>query len=280
MDRRVTSLGNEKSILEQENTQLKTWYEATLRTKDETLFKLQHQNSELGEQVAVLKAEKGILESQISQSSNFSDETDSKMASSCTKVAKQLTRIVKEIVEDCPESLTPIFCLRTVGTIVDCLTENVNCNNNQFIEGMRNIHYNARKLYNVFVDKKKKQEQERSKNLGEYYVELDNDDEGGFTGKLAVAMDECQRSLDKLDDKLRELGVEVKDWVQDDRIQEVEDQVQKTEDQVPETENQVQETVEQVQKTADQVQEMEDQVQETEYQVQKAVDLDQEGADL
>ena len=274
LEKRVISLENEKRTLEQENIRLKTQYEtneAALRTKDDNLSQLQRQNSELEKQVVVLQFAKGSLERQISQSSHLSDETDSnRIAPSCTKVAKLFTKITKEIVGECPESLTPIFCLKIVRTIVDCLVENVSCNTDQFKNLMRNIRGDAQELYDKFVDKKKKQEQEQSKNLGERFVESDADDGGGI---LAVALDECQWSLDKLDDKLRELGVEVKDWVRDDPIQEVDDQVQETEDQVQETDDQVQETVEQVQET-------EDQVPETGDQVQKEVDLDQEGDDL
>ena len=273
LEKRVISLENEKRTLEQENIRLKTWFEAneaTLRTKDENLFELQRQNSELGKQVAVLQVEKRNLERGISQSSHLSDETDSnRIAPSCTKVAKLFTKITKDIVGECPESLTPIFCLKIVRTIVDCLVENVSCNTDQFKNLMHNIRGDAQELYDNFVDKKK-QEQEQSKNLGEHSAAFDGDDEGSI---LAVAMDEYQWSLDKLDDKLRELGVEVKDWVQDDRIQEVEDQIQEVEDQVQEVEDQVQ-------KTENQVQETEDQVQETEDQVHEAVDLDQEEDDL
>ena len=279
LEKRVISLENEKKTLEQENIRLKTQHEAneaTLKTKDENLSQLHRQNSELGKQVAVLQVEKRNLERGISQSSHLSDETDSnRIAPSCTKVAKLFTKITKDIVGECPESLTPIFCLKIVRTIVDCLVENVSCNTDQFKNLMRNIRGDAQKLYDKFVDKKK-QEQEQSKNLGEHSAAFDGDDEGGFTGMLAVAMDECQWSLDKLDDKLRELGVEVKEWVRDDSIQEVDDQV---EDQVQERDDQVQETEDQVQEMVEQVQETEDQVK-TEDQVQKEVDLDQKGDDL
>ena len=293
LEKRVISLENEKRTLEQENIRLKTQYktnEATLRTKDDNLSQLQRQNSQLEMQVVVLQFTKENLERQISQSSHLSDETDSnRIAPSCTKVAKLFTKITKDIVGECPESLTPIFCLKIVRTIVDCLVENVSCNTDQFKNLMRNIRGDAQELYDKFVDKKKKQEQEQSKNLGERSAAFDGDDEGGFTGMLAVAMNECQWSLDKLDDKLRELGVEVKDWVRGDQIQEAEDQilevedrVQEVEDQVQETENQVQEMEDQlqVQETEDQVQETEDQVQKAVDQVQKAVDQDQEGDDL
>ena len=286
LEKRVISLENEKRTLEQENIRLKTQYVSNeadaLRTKDENLFQLHRLNSELEKQVAVLQVQISNIERNISEGSHFSDEIDSNsIAPLCTNVAKLFTRITREIVE-CPESLTPIFCLKIVHTIVDCLVENVSCDTDQFKILMCNILRNSQKLYDVFVDKKKKQEQEQSKNLGKRSAAFDDDDEGGFTGMLDVAMEECLWSLDKLEDKLRELSVEVKDWVQDDRIQEVKDQVQEVEDQVQKVEDQVQETENQVQEMKDQlqVQETEDQVQEMKDQVQKAVDLDQEGDDL
>ena len=259
LEKRLQLLEIEKKTLEQENTRLKTQCEAkedTLKTTNQNLFELQHQKSELEKQVAVLQFEK---ERQISQSSRFSDEPDSRMAPECTNVATLLTKITRDIVGECPQFLTPIFCLKTVRTIVDCLVENVSCNTDQFKNLMRNIRGDAQKLYDKFVDKKK-QEQEQSKNLGKRSTEVDCDDEGGM---LAEAMDQYQWSLNKLDDKLRELGVGMKDWVRDDRIQEVEDQVQETEHQVQETEDQVPETEDQVQKTEDQVQETKDQVPES-----------------
>ena len=247
LEKRLILLENEKKALEQGNTQLKTQYEAnedTLKTTNQNLFELQHQKSELEKQVAVLQFEK---ERQISQGSRFSDEPDSRMAPECTNVATLLTKITRDIAGECPQFLTPIFCLKTVRNIVECLTENVNCNTDQFKNLMRKIRRDAEDLCDIFVDKKK-QKQEQSKNLGERSTEVDCDDEGGMLAE------EYQWCLDKLDEKLRELGVEIED--------------------------QVQEMADQVQETADQVQETKDQVQETEDQVQKVVDLDQEGDDL
>ena len=146
LEKRLILLENEKKALEQENTRLKTQCEAkedTLKTTNQNLFELQHQNSVLEKQVAVLQFEK---ERQISQGSRFSDEPDSRMAPECTNVATLLTKITRDIVGECPQFLTPIFCLKTVRNIVECLTENVNCNTDQFKNLMRKIRRDAEDL--------------------------------------------------------------------------------------------------------------------------------------
>ena len=227
------------------------------RKRDQPQQEKDQLRQDRNQQVVVLQFEK---ERQISQGSHFSDEPDSRMAPECTNVATLLTKITRDIAGECPQFLTPIFCLKTVRNIVECLTENVNCNTDEFKNLMRKIRRDAEDLYDIFVDKKK-QKQEQSKNLGERSTEVDCDDEGGM---LAEAMDQYQWCLDKLDEKLRELGVEI-----EDQVQEMADQVQEIADQVQETADQVQETKDQVQKVVD-----------LEDQVQKVVDLDQEGDDL
>ena len=101
-------------------------------------------------------------------------------------VAALLTRITKDIAGECPQSLTPVFCLKIVRNIVECLTENVNCSTDQFKNLMRKIHHDAEDLHDILVDKKK-QEQEQNKNLGECSAAFGGDDDDG----LGVEVKDC-----------------------------------------------------------------------------------------